>query len=171
MRRVLVALAAVVAVLLPSSPAWAHAQLLSSAPAAGAALAASPAVVTLRFSEELNPSFITIVLSDAAQQRVPAGAPVVAAATATVAVDSPVENGAYTVAYRVVSKDGHTVQGSYAFTVGSVSSVAPTPVAVAVRESNGIPTGVLIGLGVVGAALIGLAAYFALTGRRRAPVE
>ncbi|GAB2606014.1 hypothetical protein Aab01nite_00880 [Paractinoplanes abujensis] len=167
MRRVLAALVVVVAVLSPSSPAWAHAQLLSSVPAAGAVLPASPGLVTLRFSEELNPSFTTVVVSDAAQRRVPAGQPVIAAATATVAVESPVADGAYTVAYRVVSKDGHTVQGSYPFTVGAAPPAVPPAQAVAGTGSGGVPAAVLAGVVVVGVLLVGLAAYFLLTARRR----
>lgn len=161
----MVVLAVVVAVGVPAVPAWAHAQLLSSAPAAGAVLPTSPAEVTLRFSEEPNPSFTTIVLSGTARTRIPTGPPAVTSATVTVPLEAPVEDGVYTVAYRVVSKDGHTVQGSYAFTVGSSSS--PSPVAVPAASSRVVPPGVLVVFGVVAVALIGLAAYFALTARRR----
>ncbi|MBM2614253.1 copper resistance protein CopC [Actinoplanes sp. LDG1-06] len=165
---VIVAAVAAVAVLAPAAPASAHAQLLSSVPAAGAALPEAPSVVTLRFSEDLNPEFTTVVLSNAAQQRIPAAPPVVAAATATVSVDGPLTAGAYTVAYRVVSKDGHTVQGSYGFTVGPPPSAAAAPSAVAAvsNDSGGIPAGLLISLAVLGAALIAAAAYFATSGRR-----
>ncbi|GID27671.1 hypothetical protein C8E87_7917 [Paractinoplanes brasiliensis] len=161
----MVVLAAVVAVSVPAVPAWAHAQLLSSAPAAGAVLPTSPAEVTLRFSEEPNPSFTTIVLSDTARTRIPTGPPAITSATVTVALEAPVADGVYTVAYRVVSKDGHTVQGSYVFTVGSSSS-APSPVAVPAASSRVVPPGVLLVFGVAAVALIGLAAYFALTARR-----
>ena len=43
--------------LIASSPAWAHAHLVSSNPAANAAVAAAPKVITLTFNEKLVPAF------------------------------------------------------------------------------------------------------------------
>ena len=65
MRRLLLVCAVIAAVLIPGSPAWAHAQLLSSDPAKDATLTEAPAAVALKFSERLNPDFTTIVISDA----------------------------------------------------------------------------------------------------------
>ncbi|MGX6607738.1 copper resistance CopC family protein [Micromonosporaceae bacterium Da 78-11] len=169
-------MAAVLAVLLPGTPAWAHAQLVSADPAKDAALAKAPAAVTLTFSERLNPDFTTIVISDAAKQRVPASTPTIDAVAGSVKLAQPLPNGAYLVAYRVVSVDGHTVQGSYAFTVNDpVQPAAPPPPASAVAvadaappaTSDGIPTGVLIGLGAAGVLLAVVAAYLFLSARRR----
>ena len=46
MRKLMLTFAAFAAVLLPGSPAWAHAELTASAPARDATLAAAPTSVT-----------------------------------------------------------------------------------------------------------------------------
>jgi copper resistance protein C len=181
-RRLLLLLGVLAVALVPGSPAWAHNQLAESVPAAGATLTAAPVTMSLRFRQKLDPRFTTIVLADAARQRVPTGAPVVVDATATVSIGAGLTNGGYTVAYRTVSVDGHVVQGSYAFTIagpapavaptaGSVSVVAPAaspapPVAPAVagppeRRSPALP----IGLGAAAVVVAGAAVLVAI--RRR----
>jgi len=178
MRKLLLALGVVLAVLLPGTPAWAHAQLVSSDPVKDAALAKAPTSVALVFSERLNPDFTTIVVSDAAGRRVPASTPAVDAVTGTVTLSQPLGNGVHTVAYRVVSVDGHTVQGSYTFTVTDPAlpaavpaSSAPGTAAASPAGSGGIPAAVLIGLGAGGAVLALIAAFLFVTARRRAAVQ
>ncbi|WP_249999354.1 copper resistance CopC family protein [Actinoplanes sp. M2I2] len=162
-QRLLVAAAAFLVVALPGVPAWAHAQLASAVPAPDAALSTAPAAVTLTFNEQLNPEFTTIVVSDAGRQRVPASAPAVSGAAGTVRIEGALGEGAYTVAYRVVSTDGHTIQGSYGFTVGD----AARPPVAAGESSGGLPVGVLIGIGAVGLGLAMVAGYLYFSGRRR----
>jgi copper resistance protein C len=166
-RRFLVAAVALVAVLAVASPAWAHAQLVAATPSQDATLTTSPATVELTFSEDLNPEFVTVALSNTTRQRLPTSTPSVAGPTATVRPGGSLVDGVYTVAYRVVSADGHTVQGSYDFAVGD----PPTqPVAAApASTSSGLPGFVLAGLGVLGLALAGAAAYFYAFGRRKRP--
>ncbi|WP_306207187.1 copper homeostasis periplasmic binding protein CopC [Actinoplanes sp. RD1] len=194
-------LAACAAFVLPGSPAWAHAQLTSSTPEEDATVKKAPAEITLKFSERLNPDFTTIVLSDAAKRKVGADGPEVDGREGTLTPAEPLANGTYTVAYRVVSVDGHTVQGSYSFTVAdpsataapapsatsaapeaSATSAAPAPVASAAAsaapatvplaeesaEDDGVPAGVLVGIGVVALLLVAGAGYFWLS-RRRGP--
>jgi hypothetical protein len=119
------------------------------------------------------------VVSDAARQRIPASPATVDAERSTVSLTQPLRNGTYTVAYRVVSVDGHTVQGSYLFTVtdpalppaavpatSTGSTVASTP------GSGGIATPVLIGLVALGILGVLIAAYLYVSGRRRtAPAQ
>jgi copper resistance protein C len=186
-----VALVALAAVLLPGAPAWAHTALVSSAPAKDAALTEAPTTVRLTFSQRLNPDFTTIVVSDAAKHRIPAAPPVIDQATGTVTLSEALTNGSYTVAYRVVSSDGHTVQGSYTFTVAdptqpsATASPAPASPAPATApatsaaaalpppdtDSGGMPTGVLIGLGSAGLLLAATALYLYFSGRRRATIR
>jgi copper resistance protein C len=116
-RRLAFVLAAIVAVLIPGTPALAHNALITSAPADGATLATAPREVQLRFVERLNPEFTTIAVSDAALQRVPTGTPVLSGDTGTVPITGHLADGTYTVAYRTVSVDGHVVQGKVTFTV------------------------------------------------------
>ncbi|GIF21797.1 hypothetical protein Ate02nite_45270 [Paractinoplanes tereljensis] len=179
----LLAVVALAVVLLPGVPAWAHTSLVSSVPAKGAALTKAPTAVSLTFSQRLNPDFTTIVVSDAAKQRIPAAPPAIDRATSTLEFSQPLTNGTYTVAYRVVSNDGHTVQGSYTFTVTDPAqpspSATPTPTTAAATSaaaappsseadsSSGMPTGVLIGLGAAGLLLAAAAVYLYLSAKRR----
>jgi methionine-rich copper-binding protein CopC len=175
--RITAALAAVLTALLlaPAAPAAAHNTLQSATPTQDARLATAPTRVTLRFLQQLDPQFTTIVLSDADRRKVPTGAPAVDGATGTITVDEPLTNGTYTVAYRVVSADGHPVQGSYRFTVadpaasatpaaGTTSDAAPAgPVSTA--TDGGGPPAVLLVAGAV--AVVAVAATALLLLRRR----
>jgi hypothetical protein len=80
-------------------------------------------------------------------------------------------NGPYTVAYRVVSVDGHTVQGSYTFTVADpdlpAAAAAPVPTAGS-PAAGGVPAGVLIGLAALGTVLAAIAISLVVSGRRQA---
>jgi copper resistance protein C len=172
MRRLLLAAAAILVVLLPGTPAWAHNTLLTAEPAQDATLAKAPTSVTPEFRERLNPKFTTIVVSDTARQPLPTSTPAVDGAHGTVTLNIPLNNGRYTVACRVVSMDGHAVQGAYTFTVADPAlPAAPAPQsaasAAAAPPSGGIPGGVLIGIGVAGVALAGVAVYLGSAGRRR----
>ncbi|MGC4890556.1 copper resistance CopC family protein [Micromonospora sp. DT227] len=139
--RVTAALAALLTALLlvPAAPAAAHNSLQSATPAQDARLTAAPTSVTLRFLQRLDPQFTTIVLSDAGRRKVPTGAPAVDGTAGSVSVDEPLANGAYTVAYRVVSADGHPVQGSYRFTVADPAASATSPPPPATTTGSGGP--------------------------------
>ncbi|MEU8815366.1 copper resistance CopC family protein [Actinoplanes sp. NPDC048796] len=121
--RLALALVATVAVLLPGAPAWAHNSLAEASPAKNATLKKAPESVKLRFLQKLNPTATTITITGAAP--VTASAPKIEGATGTITFD-PLPNGEYTVAYDVVSKDGHPVKGSYKFTVTAPAPVAAT---------------------------------------------
>ncbi|MFD1367935.1 copper resistance CopC family protein [Actinoplanes sichuanensis] len=124
--RPLLALAALLAVLLPGVPAWAHNALAEANPAKNATLKKSPSEVKLRFLQKLNPDYTTITVSDAAKAKVATSDPKVDGATGSVTFGAPLVNGVYTVAYQVVSTDGHTVKGSYQFTVNDPAAVEPS---------------------------------------------
>ena len=113
--------------LVPATPAAAHNSLQEATPARDARLTTAPTQVTLRFLQQLNPAFTTITLRDSTDRQVPASAPAVDGATGTVTIEEPLGNGTYTVAYRVVSRDGHPVQGSYRFTVADPAAPRRPP--------------------------------------------
>ncbi|MCX5065836.1 copper resistance protein CopC [Micromonospora lupini] len=159
-------LAVVVALLIPASPAWAHNTLRSAAPVQESTLSRAPTEIVLEFVERLDPPFTTIVLTDAAKRKIPTGDPVVDGAKGSVQVTEALPNGSYTVAYRVVSTDGHPVQGSYPFTVADpASSAAPIvsatteglPAATSATDDGGRGAGVLAA-GVALAILVVVAA-------------
>ncbi|GAB3141823.1 copper resistance protein CopC [Micromonospora sonneratiae] len=133
-------LVAVLVALIPARPAFAHNQLRAANPERDATLTAPPTQVMLDFVEPLNPTYTKIVITDAARQPVPTGEPVVSGTRGTVTFTQPLANGTYTVAYRVVSADGHPVQGSYPFTV-SAATAAGTPSAPATPSADATPPG------------------------------
>lgn len=114
---------------LPGSAAWAHTTLLSSTPGDGATVDTPPTTIELVFSEPVTPELVTIVVSDAAGTEWQAGAPSVAEAVVTQTVRPLTDAGTYTVAYRVVSSDGHPVAGQVGFTLAAVPTPTPMPTA------------------------------------------
>ena len=104
----------------------AHAALASSAPAARSTLSAPPSRVTLTFSERLEPAYARVSVWDAAGAQVDLKDGALDRDNRRVlAVTLPLlPPGRYTVRYRVLSVDGHVVEASFVFTVGSS---APRP--------------------------------------------
>ncbi len=101
------------------SPAWSHARLSQSTPAADAVLAKAPKEVRVRFTEPLEGSFSGIRLTDAAGKELTPGKAVVDSGDSTaMRLSLPVlESGIYRVHWSVVTRDGHRVKGEYSFTV------------------------------------------------------
>ncbi|MEU8265321.1 copper resistance CopC family protein [Micromonospora sp. NPDC048999] len=167
-------LAALAVLLAPASPAAAHNALRAATPAQDARLATPPTQITLEFLQNLSPTFTTIVLTDASQRKIPTGEPVVAGAAGMVTINQPLANGSYTVAYRVVSADGHPVQGSYSFTVADpTASTAPDEPAsdasdASSHRSDG-PRPMLLAAG--GIAVVAVIAAGAVVARRRRSVS
>src|SRR4051812_43994462 len=140
-------------------PAVVHATLISSEPAADSHLAASPTRVRLVFSEPIEGNLARVTL-------VPAGgAPLVLRAAADPrdvhAVIAPVDSlagGQYRVQWRVVSADGHAVDGSYVFAVGDTTlggRPAPAPAPEPAQETQPVePELDVWGPSVAGAPLI-----------------
>src|SRR6187431_3010724 len=100
-RLVAAASAATILAVLAGGPALAHNSLVEAVPTKDAVLKKAPAEVRLTFLQKLDARFTTIVVTDAAKQKVPAGAPEAEGKTGTVAFTGMLPNGDYTVAYRV----------------------------------------------------------------------
>lgn len=118
---------AAAALLVPALPAAAHDELISTDPSAGAALEALPAQITLSFSADVLPDAgaTVIEVTDASGASLTAGTPETAGAEVTQALAGPA-SGAVAVQWRVVSSDGHPIDGEFSFTV---PEAAPTPTA------------------------------------------
>ncbi len=104
-----------------SSTALLHFGLSRSVPAADATVA-SPAEVRLWFTEAAADNSVGIRLVDAAGAALETGEVVHDAQDAkvySVAVSRRLAAGRYTVSWRGIGADGHTVQGNYAFTVSA----------------------------------------------------
>lgn len=124
--------AAVVAALatlaaLVAGPAAAHDQLVGSDPADGAVLTAAPTQITLTFSAEplaaVGGAAVVVTGPDGASWS--DGEPVVVGTTVTQALRPGMPAGAWSVAWRAPSSDGHVLDGTFAFTL-DVPTPAPT---------------------------------------------
>ncbi|GAA1878145.1 copper resistance CopC family protein [Asanoa iriomotensis] len=156
--------------LLAPAPAWAHNELRGSNPTDGARLSQSPTRIVVDFAERLDPKYTRISVSDAAEDAVVADPPTV---TGTRAVQplGALAAGAYTVAFRVVSVDGHPVQGSVTFSVtasaaATSASGSPTVSIAAVPQSDDGALGPVVVSGLAAVAVV-LVAGFLLLRRRR----
>ena len=121
------ALTAMLALVLTPVRADAHAELLSTEPAAGEHLATAPDQVVLHFSEAVNLGDDLVRVLDSAGVEVDAGDPVhLNGERSSVALPLPsLDDGGYVVSWRVISSDGHPVGGAFTFRVGDASAAAP----------------------------------------------
>jgi len=138
MRRLLASAAAVlVVVAVWAAPASAHARLVSTTPAAGSIVRHSPPQVVIRFDDNVEIDFGSIRVFDAAGARVDLGGTHYASADDhAIAIPLPhLADGAYVVAWRVVSDDSHPVHGAFVFSVGT-SKGLPSASALALALAN-----------------------------------
>jgi methionine-rich copper-binding protein CopC len=100
--------------------ASAHAQLDLSTPTRNQIVKTMPALIWVEFDGDLmtfgdkNPNLITV--TDSKLKRVDVGGSFVGGARVSTKVKSGLKAGKYKVSYRIVSEDGHPVEGSYYFT-------------------------------------------------------
>jgi hypothetical protein len=125
----IVGLLAVLAIAVGASPVAAHAELESSDPQDGATMATAPAAVSFTFGEQILPEGNAVTLTDvAAGTRLEVGPVEVEGDTVSVAWPETSAAGEFRAAYRVVSEDGHPIDGTISFTVQrAVGDVAATP--------------------------------------------
>lgn len=129
LRRILAPLAALVALLLSfglvAAPASAHDALVASTPTDGETLTTAPTELTLSYNAEIAQIGADVVVTD------PAGTVVsqpltVAGTDVVVPLASDLAPGAYAVAWRVTSSDGHPIDGTLAFTLDVPAVASPT---------------------------------------------
>jgi methionine-rich copper-binding protein CopC len=175
LRALSVALLCGLALLLGTSPAFAHTRLESSDPADGASLDAAPTQVSLTFNESVPAEFAQITVIGPDGTSYPTGAVVAADGVLTAPVAGLGPAGRYEIGYRVVSDDGHPVTGSLAFTLTTAAApssaaaaptaptpAAPAPAAAAQPDDGGAPVWpwiagavALVAAGVVAALRLG----------------
>jgi methionine-rich copper-binding protein CopC len=116
-RRALVVVAASAALaLLPAAPASAHNYVVATTPAEGSTITEQPGAVSLTTNDDLldfgENTVLQVVGPDGRHYET--GCAVVDGATAEVEAELG-EAGAYTVAWQVVSTDGHPISGEFGF--------------------------------------------------------
>ncbi|MEN8704836.1 MAG: copper resistance CopC family protein [Nocardioides marinisabuli] len=178
-------------VTLMAHPAAAHTDLLTVDPADGDRLESPPDALTLTFTEEMSPGLSTIAVRvgdgesrdlDVANGASPTELVATVPETPSTVGSRPKDPTRWRVAFRVVSRDGHPVAGSYTFAVRpSTAHKAPATSETSTTDSPSIqadadtesdkPTGasnqvlVLFGVVTVGLAFLAGIAIVRLTRR------
>ncbi|MFL0455879.1 copper resistance protein CopC [Brachybacterium paraconglomeratum] len=116
------ALAALFAALLAAllalgAPAQAHDTLLESDPADGATLETSPEAITLTFSADILDVSPLVRITDENGEQLAEITPSIDGPVATATLEEPLPAGTSTVQWRVVSSDGHPIEGTFEVTV------------------------------------------------------
>ncbi len=123
--------AACVALLLGAAPAFAHTRLESSNPTDKSSVDAAPESVSLSFNEDISAEFATMSVVGPDGTNYQTGQVSAAGGQVSTGVSPLGPAGVYQIGYRVVSDDGHPVQGKVSFTLtapgpGALVSPAPT---------------------------------------------
>jgi methionine-rich copper-binding protein CopC len=144
LRRVLPAL--MVALVFAPAVATAHSNSVDSDPADDSTLPALPRVATVTFNEPVSQAAVALTGPDRKVTKIHA---TVAGTVVSAALPKSGLKGAYVLAYRVVSEDGHPVTGEVEFTVTVGEKVSGQARASTSPRSesaaSGVPMWVLIG--------------------------
>ncbi len=161
-----------IAIVALAGRAEAHATLVSTTPVRDEVVASAPTVVVLRFDEPVTAGLGGVRVVGPTGERADQGA--LSSADGGRVLRRPVaatRRGTYTVAWRALSADGHTVEGSFTFHVGERTGAA----VVAQGNEFGVEQvgwfgrwvgaiGALVVLGVLALALVARATRPALAG-------
>ncbi|GAA2210844.1 hypothetical protein GCM10009850_063030 [Nonomuraea monospora] len=177
-KALMTALACVLLFALPVSPAYAHDTLKRSSPAKDAEVT-SVEEIELEYSASVK--FPFVVLHDAAGKEVALGKPRLAGAVVSTEVPQPLAPGSYVIAWRVVSSDGHPIEGEIPFSVKGSATASASPAGAAsgteaarppavagerpAAASAGVPGWIWGGL----AVLVVLGAFVLIRSSRRRP--
>ena len=120
MRRIVIALLAGAVATGAAPAAQAHAFLEHASPAVGSSVQTAPSVVTLWFTQDLEPAFSEVTVTNEAGQRVDLGnAQIPQGSPAELQIGlKPLPPGTYLVSWHVVSVDTHPTEGTFTFEVG-----------------------------------------------------
>ncbi|WP_084962355.1 copper resistance CopC family protein [Thermoactinospora rubra] len=121
---VLTALLAALVVLGTAAPALAHDALKDSDPKKGSTVGPVEEV-SLEFTARVRMPYVFV--RDAAGGRFEQGEPRVDGKVVTQELKGALPDGKYTVAYRVISSDGHPIEGEIPFTVKGAPKAEQTP--------------------------------------------
>jgi methionine-rich copper-binding protein CopC len=115
--RTLLIIVSLLFVALGAGAARAHAFLDHAAPLVGSTVAAAPHEVALWFTQNLEPAFSSVEVTDGSGARVDTGKAAISANTMRIGLKT-VGAGTYRVRWHALSVDTHTTEGSFTFHVG-----------------------------------------------------
>lgn len=129
MARLLAAVVALLAVVVPAAPAYAHAALLESTPDDGVLLQVAPREVVLRYSESVGTVLgaVRVVAPDGSRADTGKVSTRAGGKEVVAPLRADLPEGTYLLLWRVVSEDSHPVSGASTFSVGRESAVAQAP--------------------------------------------
>ncbi len=118
-RRVSICLAGgLLAALIAGTPALAHSFLVEATPSSKDHVATSPKTIKLRFGGGVEPKYSKLTVENAEGKVLGEGSIGTPEKPRELSMESPeLAPGKYVVRYRVLSTDGHVVEGNYEFTV------------------------------------------------------
>lgn len=159
------------------TPAYAHDELVSTNPAADTTLEQAPSELELTYSGDIMDvaGANQVRVTNAAGETVTEGEPEVDRTVVTQDLATQETGDTYTVTWRVVSSDGHPIQGTFTYTVGAGVAQSTEPVASEETEeqqtqpaepltvaSQGMSTGAKVALFLAAAAAMMGAAFVIL---------
>jgi methionine-rich copper-binding protein CopC len=100
-----------------TTAARAHAFLDHASPLVGSTVPAAPHEVSLWFTQNLEPAFSTVEVTDSGGGRVDQGKAQISANTMRIGL-KPLPPGSYKVRWHALSVDTHTTEGAFTFHVG-----------------------------------------------------
>jgi copper resistance protein C len=115
--RTSIAVLSLLLVALGTGAAQAHAFLDHASPLVGSTVRSPPHEVTLSFTQNLEPAFSSVQVTDASGARVDQGKAQISGNTMRIGVRA-LKPGSYRVRWHALSVDTHTTEGSFSFTVG-----------------------------------------------------
>src|SRR5579864_7037463 len=95
-----------------STAAYAHAFLDHAEPRVGSTVPTAPRELVLSYTQNLEPAFSSVEVTDANGARVDLGKPKISASTMRVGLKK-LQPGTYRVRWQVLSADTHTTEGSF----------------------------------------------------------
>ncbi|MGE3325219.1 MAG: copper resistance CopC/CopD family protein [Acidimicrobiia bacterium] len=118
------ALVVAVVVAVPARAAFAHADLVTSQPTAGAILDFAPNDITLTFSEPVDPVEDSIRLVDASGVVLDIGRVNQTRGVDTLgtSISDELPDGSYVIAWRALSADSHLIKGALVYSVGDAAT-------------------------------------------------
>ena len=120
MKKLMLAIISVSLIFAGMQSANAHAQLTSSNPKKNQVIKTLPSLVWLEFDGDLlsfgDKQINKLTVTNSKKERVDIGGPIVGGARISTKLKASLPAGKYLVTYRIVSEDGHPVQGTYSFT-------------------------------------------------------
>jgi copper resistance protein C len=119
MQRILAALVAGIVVVGAAPSTRAHAFLDHASPAVGSSVPNAPSIVTLWFTQDLEPAFSGVTVTNEGGQRVDLGnAEIHPGSPAELQIRlKPLAPGTYLVSWHVVSVDTHPTEGTFTFEI------------------------------------------------------